>query len=75
MLKSARDTLPNALIVTKTYIHLKSRGWLQVDNNDIDNLIGVLFTIDNAQLTEEQSEALQTIIDIVDEIRIEGRWS
>lgn len=46
-----------------------------MDNNDIDNLIGVLFTIDNAQLTEEQSEALQTIIDIVDEIRIEGRWS
>jgi hypothetical protein len=46
-----------------------------MNNDDIDNLIGTLFTIDSDQLTQEQNEALQTIIDIVDEIRIEGRWS
>jgi hypothetical protein len=46
-----------------------------MNNDDIDNLIGTLFTIDSAKLTQEQNEALQTIIDIVDEIRIEGRWS
>ena len=44
-------------------------------NKNAEKVVGILYTIDENNLTKKQSEAINAITDLLDELQIEGRWS